>query len=81
MAGGLAMNWFGEPWPSAELRAPVCDDDALRISGPPDGELCILCDKPFAADARGITMPHLTASGWTEGRYCHLECLLSNVGA
>ena len=74
------MNWFGEPWPSAELRAPVCDDDALRIPAPEMWELCILCDKPFAADARGVRMSHLSIGGFEE-RYCHIECLLSNVGA
>ena len=75
------MNWFGSPWPSEELRAPVCDDDALRIPSPPDWELCILCDKPFRAAAQGVRMPHLTAEGHAEERYCHIECLLSNVGA
>ncbi|HJW01372.1 MAG TPA: hypothetical protein VJ617_19960 [Arthrobacter sp.] len=74
------MNWFGEPWPSAELRAPVCEDDKLRIPSPPVWELCVLCNQPFAADARGVRMPHITAELWTVERYCHLGCLLGNVG-
>jgi hypothetical protein len=79
------MNWFGEPWPSAELRAPVCEDDALRIPPPKEGELCTLCDGPFRAGDRGFMMPHITADktspwiSWTELRYCHLDCLTSNV--
>jgi len=74
------MNWFGEPWPSAELRAPVCEDDTLRIPNPPVWELCVLCGKPFASDAQGVRMPHLTAGGWAEERYCHIDCLTRNVG-
>lgn len=80
------MNWFGEPWPSAEFRAPVCEDDGMRVPPPPPGEMCILCGLPFEADARGIQMPHLKADEtspwiqWSEMRYSHLGCLIQNVG-
>jgi hypothetical protein len=72
-------NWFGEPWPSAELRAPVCEDDAERVDPPPPGEECILCGHPFEAADRGIRMPHITAGLQRELRYSHIECLHSNV--
>lgn len=74
------MKWFGEPWPSAELRAPVCDDDALRVDPPPPGELCGLCDQGFWVGAQGVVIPHVTADLRAEKRYCHIGCLVSNVG-
>jgi hypothetical protein len=78
------MHWFGEPWPSAELRAPVCEDDSLRVPPPPPGEECILCGHPIEPGDRGIVMPHAryVGSGMfsTELRYNHIECMHSNVG-
>lgn len=38
------MYWFGEPWPTAELRAPVCEDDRFRRPVPL-GALCIWCQE------------------------------------
>lgn len=79
------MKWFGEPWPSAEHRAPVCEDDKDRVPPPPPGERCTDCGEPFRADDRGVVMPHMTASDVmpgmfiTELRYWHLDCLLRNV--
>ena len=81
------MQWFGEPWPSAEYRAPVCEDDKDRVPPPPPGEPCLLCDHPIEQGDRGIVMPHMTSSSImpgmfiTEIRYCHIECLIMNVGA
>jgi hypothetical protein len=77
----IGVHWFGEPWPSAELRAAVCEDDTLRVPPPLPGELCVLCDEGFQSGAQGVRMPHITADGFTERRYCHLKCLLGNVGA
>lgn len=80
------MNWFGEPWPSEELRAPVCEDDKDRVPPPPPGELCALCGNPIEEGARGVVIPHiemLDASqglSMTEIRYNHLGCLLGSVG-
>lgn len=74
------MNWFGEPWPSAEYRAPVCEDDSLRVDPPPVWEVCVLCNKPFAPDAQGVMMPHVTAELWTVQRYSHIDCLTGNIG-
>jgi hypothetical protein len=75
------MNWFGEPWPSARLRAPVCEDDALQVAPPPAGELCVMCHERFRLGDRGILMPHVGANRQVSMRYMHLECLLGNVGA
>jgi hypothetical protein len=78
-------KWFGEPWPSAELRAPVCEDDADRVPPPPPGEECILCGRGFKPDAQGVVMPHMTASDImpgmfiTEIHYSHIDCLIGNV--
>lgn len=79
------MKWFGSPWPSEELRAPVCEDDADRVPPPPPGEDCILCGQVIEEGAQGVMMPHLTADktspwiSWYEARYSHLDCLISNV--
>lgn len=75
------MNWFGEPWPWPDMRAPVCEDDALRVPPPPPGELCTLCDSPFRTNDRGLLMPHIGADGRTGSGYVHLDCLAHNVGA
>lgn len=75
------MQWFGSPWPSEELRAPVCEDDADRAPNPRPGTLCVLCDREIEPGARGVVMPHLAADNMSAVlRYCHLGCLLSNVG-
>lgn len=79
------MKWFGEPWPSEELRAPVCEDDAERTDPPPPGTQCSLCGQGFMPNAQGVEMPHLTADktspwmSWAEKGYVHIDCLVSNV--
>jgi hypothetical protein len=75
------MYWFGEPWPAAEYRAPVCADDEERVPAPLPGELCILCGEDFQPGARGVYMQNITAEGTSDMRYCHVECLMTNVGA
>jgi hypothetical protein len=81
----MDMNWFGEPWPSAELRASVCEEDSLRVPLPP-GEICALCGNPLEEDAQGVVIPHMTASDImpgmfiTELRYNHIDCLTRSVG-
>jgi hypothetical protein len=56
--------WFGDPWPSAELRAPVCEDDAERAPTPV-GQRCTLCRENIEDGDRGL----LEGSGWV-----HVEC-------
>lgn len=72
-------KWFGEPWPSAELRAPVCEDDADRVPPPPPGEECVLCGRGFKPGARGVLIPHFPGVGEWAVRYSHISCLVGNV--
>lgn len=51
----MRMRWFGEPWPSADLRAPICDDDRYRVE-PPLGHPCLGCGSPILGRERGILM-------------------------
>jgi hypothetical protein len=72
-------KWFGEPWPSAELRAPVCEDEADRVPPPPPGEECVLCGRGFKPDAQGVAFPHFPGVGDWQVRYSHIDCLIGNV--
>lgn len=63
------MKWFGEPWPAADFRAPVCEDDTERIPTPV-GEPCLWCGEPIADRDRGQMIfgpPALVPA--------HIECL------
>lgn len=69
-------QWFGEPWPSAELRAPVCDDDALRVPTPV-GEGCMWCLEEIGAEDRGVVVPCVEmrlGRQVVELRPIHIEC-------
>lgn len=71
------MRWFGEPWPSADERAPVCLDDAARIDTPV-GAPCLLCGELIDTDDRGVEIPNITlgADGAASvvRAYEHIEC-------
>ena len=71
------MKWFGEPWPSAELRAPVCEDDADRMPVPV-GELCERCRLMIQPTDRGVAIPFLTGILALEV-YHHIRCFLAGV--
>lgn len=49
----MRVRWFGEAWPTPELRAPICDDDDYRIDTPTD-QFCIDCEEPIGGNDRGI---------------------------
>lgn len=49
----MITRWFGEPWPDAELRAPVCENDALRIPIPTEVR-CWRCLDAFDENSQGI---------------------------
>lgn len=72
-----SMDWFGEPWPSEDQRAPVCEDDDYRVPVPV-GELCSICAKPFVDTDRGITMPYLRAGGNTFASF-HASCFVGSI--
>lgn len=72
------MPWFGEPWPRAELRAPICLDDRRRVPVPV-GRVCFLCGYEIRSDDRGLFMFGLRQDGSTEDLVMHIECNLRNV--
>jgi len=69
-------GWFGEPWPSPEERAPVCEDDAYRRETPVGAE-CMYCEVPVAAGDRGMIVPHL--GGERATTVMHVDCMLRAV--
>lgn len=86
----MRIRWFGEPWPSEEERAPICDDDAYRVDVPV-GQTCVGCEREIEASDQGIVMassPELPLT-WTIWKWgdpvavcvCgyHRECFLLSV--
>jgi hypothetical protein len=73
--------WFGEPWPTAQFRAPVCENDDERVPAPMPWVRCLFCKEPFPFLARGVVIPHLDDEGLWREHPLHLACLLGNVGA
>lgn len=49
----MHIRFFGDPWPSEEKRAGVCDDDTYRVD-PPVNSRCIECDFQITEDSRGV---------------------------
>jgi hypothetical protein len=70
--------WWGEPWPSDELRAAICEDDAQRIDIPV-GYPCALCDLLIEDYDRGITMMGIDADGKAYPVQEHIECQMRHV--
>lgn len=70
--------WFGDPWPSERLRAPVCEDDTQRVPVPV-GATCFWCDDLIDEDDRGTYMGHLAADGTSCSRPIHVECSMRSV--
>lgn len=46
------MNWFGEPYPSREVRAPFYESN--HEVPVPVGEKCVACEETINATARGF---------------------------
>ena len=72
------MRWFGSPWPSEELRAPVCADDALRIPVPV-GAPCLWCSELIEEGDRGEEMGYVTGEMEPKVGYTHIECVFRQV--
>lgn len=73
------MPWFGEPWPSHTMRAPVCEDDAERVEVPV-GRLCVLCDEPIGDGDSGTLMAARNpVTGQWGPEPVHRECSLREV--
>lgn len=69
------MQWFGEPWPSPNYRAPICEDDSQRIMVP-FGDECLYCQEVIELTDRGIVMPYVDADMRVHRCPCHAECFL-----
>jgi hypothetical protein len=67
-------GWFGEPWPSAEEPAPVCDDPTQRVSTPVGAE-CAFCTEQIEEGDRGTFCGNIHG-GWDP---VHAECQLREV--
>lgn len=73
------MPWFGEPWPSHTMRAPVCEDDAERVEVPV-GRPCVLCDEPIGDGDSGTLMAARNpVTGQWGPEPVHRECSLREV--
>jgi hypothetical protein len=82
----MRTRWFGRPWPSDELRAPICEDDADRVELP-DGIVCARCEHAITSDDSGVVMgcsegmSHAFTLAATGTLVCaeHLECFLHAI--
>jgi hypothetical protein len=70
--------WWGSPWPSEALRAPVCSDDALRVPVPV-GKACTLCDVLIEETDRGVSMMGIGEDRKAYPVQEHIECQMRNV--
>lgn len=68
-----ANRWFGDPWPSDELRAPVCEDDSIRVDTPV-GSQCLLCQELIKKGDRGT----ITFTSSTTHIECQMRAVLGN---
>jgi len=71
--------WFGEPWPSAALPSPVCENPAQRVPTPV-GEPCLHCGEEISSADRGVLQHYvdLGPDGKPVAKVVpiHIECLL-----
>ena len=84
----MRVKWFGDPWPNALHRAPICESDADRVEIPV-GSKCLDCEKAIVERDRGVITacsPNIWGSWeltWNGKifRVCsyHLSCWLSSV--
>lgn len=74
-------RWYGDPWPAADRRAPVCEDDADRVVTPV-GVPCIVCQVKVELGDRGVLIPYWAGPGTEPGECAyHLRCfLLTTIG-
>jgi len=72
--------WWGDPWPAADFRAPVCEDDRFRIAVP-FGGTCMHCGEPIGPKDRGVTYPgYIGIKGLVKERlHAHIECMQRSV--
>ena len=66
------MQWFGSPWPTELDRAPICEENAMRVATPV-GQSCLWCSEPIEEDDRGVMMPYVS-KGESGLKPVHIEC-------
>jgi hypothetical protein len=60
----VRVRWFGQPWPSQDERASICDDDAFHVETPV-GRACLYCSDLIGSGDRGIVMAtEPRGNGW-----------------
>jgi hypothetical protein len=83
-SGSFAVTrWFGAPWPSAELRAPVCEDETDHVDTPV-GVACAWCDVEIQPGDQGVIIPYLgdfIGKGDPYHNYCFLASVLGEEAA
>jgi len=79
------VHWFGAPWPSEALRAPICEDDRYRIEIPV-GASCCHCGELIDTDNQGVRYSCTIVLAEVTGQpvagpipYAHVECNLRCV--
>lgn len=72
-------KWFGEPWPSADQRAPVCADDADRVPTPV-GKMCGKCEKHIWNGDQGVVIPGMGVQTPFH-KDCFLEMIIGPIAA
>ena len=76
------MHWWGDPWPSEHIRAPICENDELRIPTPV-GLPCMWCEELIQMGDRGedmvVVMPDNENGVVAKTAYMHLECQFRQV--
>lgn len=70
------MRFFGRPYPSSALRAPIYESIEQREV--PVGERCYYCDRYFEPEDQGFELPHMGADG-PGVSLIHRECMLETV--
>lgn len=77
----MTTRWFGEPWPSEDLRAPVCESDADKVELP-KGTRCYDCGQEITSTDSGVVsfasfdIPHSFALDDGNVVAAHLQCFL-----
>ena len=85
----MRTRWFGEPWPSDELRAPICEDEHFHCATPV-GQTCVNCERYILSTDQGVVMAaspevgdaYLIPLGGGDNRWVvasHLECFLLSI--
>lgn len=73
-------RWFGEPWPSADRRAPVCEDDSMRAVTPV-GIPCGWCAVKIEPDDQGMLIPYIGGPPFPMDLIPHHRaCMLAMAG-